>query len=596
MATAAGKRGPSVLVTDSRERPQTARTLSSRPSANGQNNAQRRAPTRFISVDNVLQYASEIPSGQARGPPGRRPPPATQRRPQAAAPGVGTRVAQQNVPGRSTKVVEKLVLIPETENEKEESDDEAGEFGGKTSMDGEEGPLKDAEMDVLKKRGGVRGKSYAERLPKANRAEKLARVTAYCTAQNYKPKAMATFVKEKHGAKTKLYDDCLYTVYHLPLLPGHEGFRIRSSPILKSPGGKAVLDEEIERSERRDYHEGYFEDTDTYGVRGGEESPRDESDEMKRRREEDDRNAREQVRVLAQGKRGDSPNRIAPDATTFGEMFVFSYGVVVFWNFTERQEKDILADLTFSEHETGVSLVIRPIEEDEYETEELHFEYSPLVERPRVFNDMITLRSGDHMIKLTMSHAIAQSTKLSFFEEKMNQTMADAEHVPKHLALTGQLGMSRTEIVKILGRLFQSRVDVNLSSNILDVPNFFWNSEPTLHPLYIALREYMEIAPRIKVLNERCRVFLELAEILSDSIADTKMTAITWIIIVLIIISIAVTVTEVGLRFGILSKGKEDRDRTTNPIGTNWTSVDFTEPQLQAICGAQYVGKTFKEL
>merc|ERR1711939_1003953 len=422
------------------------------------------------------------------------------------------------------------------------------------------------------------------------------RVTAYCTAQNYKPKAMATFVKEKHGAKTKLYDECLYTVYHLPLLPGHEGFRIRSSPILKSPGGKAVLDEEIERSEQRNYHEGYFEDTDTYGVRGGEESPRDESDEMKQRREEDERNAREQVRVLAQGKRGDSPNRIAPDATTFGEMFVFSYGVVVFWNFTERQEKDILADLTFSEHETGVSLVIRPIEEDEYETEELHFEYSPLVERPRVFNDMITLRSGDHMIKLTMSHAIAQSTKLSFFEEKMNQTMADAEHVPKHLALTGQLGMSRTEIVKILGRLFQSRVDVNLSSNILDVPNFFWDSEPTLHPLYIALREYMEIAPRIKVLNERCRVFLELAEILSDSIADTKMTAITWIIIVLIVISIAVTVTEVGLRFGILSKGKEDRDRITNPIGTNWTSMDFTEPQLQAICGAQYVGKTFKEL
>lgn len=27
---------------------------------------------------------------------------------------------------------------------------------------------------------------------------------------------------------------------------------------------------------------------------------------------------------------------------------MFSYGVVVFWNFTERQEKDILADFTFA--------------------------------------------------------------------------------------------------------------------------------------------------------------------------------------------------------------------------------------------------------
>jgi len=59
---------------------------------------------------------------------------------------------------------------------------------------------------------------------------------------------------------------------------------------------------------------------------------------------------------------------------------------------------------------------------------------------------------------------------------------------------------------------------------MLDVPNFFWDSEPTLHPLYYAVREYLEIKPRIQVLNERCRVFLDLAEILSDSIADHKMS------------------------------------------------------------------------
>lgn len=369
------------------------------------------------------------------------------------------------MPGRTTKVSEKLVLIPETVSEKDESDDDLAELSSITREHGEEGPLRDAELDVLKKRGGIRGKSYAERLPKAKRTEKVARVTAYCTAQGYKTKVTANFVKERHGAKTKLYDDCLYTVYHLPLLPGSEGFRIKSSPVLKSPGGKAVLDMEIERSEQRDYHEGYFEDTDTYGVRGGEESPQHESEEDRERREERGRRSREELRVFEQGPRMDSPNRLAPDATTFAEMFVFSYGVVVFWNFTERQEKDILADLTFSEHQLGVSLVSQPLDEDDFETEELHFEYSPLVERPRVFNDMITLRSGDHMIKLAMSHAIAQSTKLSFFEEKMSQTMLDAQHVPKHLALTGKLGMSRKEIVKILGRLFKSRVDVNLCTS-----------------------------------------------------------------------------------------------------------------------------------
>jgi hypothetical protein len=186
------------------------------------------------------------------------------------------------------------------------------------------------------------------------------------------------------------------------------------------------------------------------------------------------------------------------------------------------------------------------------------------------------------MIKLTISHAIAQSTKLCFFEERMGETMSDAQHVPKTLALTGELNMTRTEIVKILGRLFKSRVDINLctfrfspwslasdfivlttttASNILDVPNFFWDSEPTLHPLYAAIREYLEIDPRIKVLNERCRVFLDLAEILSDSVADSKMSAITWIIIILIIVSILVTVTEVTLRFAMLEKSKNDEKK-----------------------------------
>lgn len=128
------------------------------------------------------------------------------------------------------------------------------------------------------------------------------------------------------------------------------------------------------------------------------------------------------------------------------------------------------------------------------------------------------------------------------------------------------------------------------------MPNFFWDSEPTLHPLYTGIREYLEITPRIQVLNERCKVFLELAEILSDSIADTKMSTITWIIIVLIVISILVTVSEVGLRFGMLTKGKAAKISMRDDIsGRNFTQMDFSPQQLEAICGMQIVGPTFAD-
>ena len=67
----------------------------------------------------------------------------------------------------------------------------------------EDRPLKDEELDVLRLRGGVRGKSYAERLPKVQRADKVSRLTAYCTAQAFKIKSTAEFLRKKHEAKTK---------------------------------------------------------------------------------------------------------------------------------------------------------------------------------------------------------------------------------------------------------------------------------------------------------------------------------------------------------------------------------------------------------
>lgn len=432
----------------------------------------------YISVDSVLQYTSDIPSGQPRVPPGQRP--TNRRRPsQGGLPTLASaRTGQQNVPSRTTKVSEKLVLLPEPPDQKEDdspSDEEMARTASRLrDAEDENRPLKDEELDVLRKRGGVRGKSYAERLPKMQRGDKVARVTAYCTAQAYKMKPTAEFLRTKHEAKTKLYDDCLYTVYHLPLLPGTDGYRLRSRPILKTPGtGKTVLDLEIERSERRDHHEGYMDEY-AYGEQGPE-TGLNNGRLMPHPSESNTAEHQDGCPVIDSEALAISPiNRLVPDAKHFAEMFVFSYGVVVFWNFTEHQEKDILADLTFAENDTGVSLVTLPLDQSDFETEEFHFEYSTDVKRPRVFNDMITLLPrSDHMIKLTISHAIAQSTKLCLFEERMSDTLLDAQHVPKRLALTGKLNMTRTEIVKILGRLFKNRVDINLckSEPILQFTN-----------------------------------------------------------------------------------------------------------------------------
>lgn len=74
---------------------------------------------------------------------------------------------------------------------------------------------------------------------------------------------------------------------------------------------------------------------------------------------------------------------------------------------------------------------------------------------------------------------------------------------------------------------------------------------------------------------------------LSDSVADTKMSHITWIIIILIGVSIVVTVTEVVLRFVMLEKSKDP------PIvAGNATAVDVGAPGAAEVLslGAESTG------
>ncbi|KAK9236028.1 hypothetical protein V1525DRAFT_380363 [Lipomyces kononenkoae] len=342
------------------------------------------------------------------------------------------------------------------------------------------------------------------------------RVTAFLTAEGYHLGKITSFLTKNHGVKgVRVFaagspDAALYVPYGLPLLPGRSGWRIRSGGEVKEAMPSLI----------------------------------DKSDEIDLTEDHND------YQELLQRK---------------AELFVFAYGVVVFWNFTETQERDILADITFADSENNLGMVIKPIPEGDRETEEFSFEYSRTSKSPRISNDVMTLRAvggnADIKHKLTMSHGIAQSTKLSYFETKMeNITMLELESVPKQLALQGSLGrVTREDIMKIEGSLFKLRVDVNLSSSVLDVPEFFWDEEPEMHAFYTAVREYLEIKQRIKVLNQRCKVFLDLADILADSIAESNMSRITWIIIALIVLSLMVTTLEIILRFETLSKLKSSR-------------------------------------
>lgn len=58
--------------------------------------------------------------------------------------------------------------------------------------------------------------------------------------------------------------------------------------------------------------------------------------------------------------------------------------------------------------------------------------------------------------------------------------------------------------------------------------------------MYDAIRGYLEIGQRAKVLSDRCLVISDLLTMLRDDLASNNMNYITWIIIILIVIAVVV--------------------------------------------------------
>ncbi|CAH02618.1 Rmd8p [Kluyveromyces lactis] len=496
-----------------------------------------------VSMDNLLLDVSDVPSGRRQE---RLSTSSYDMFPRNRQRGTHITKMINPLPTRTSKTSQKLVLIP----------DEAHDSRN---------------INQFRKRANKTQRAKSSSKTKMDKEVDLPRITAYNVAEGFNLSLTSTFMKQTHDVLPRLYDECLYVPYTLPLLPGKDGFRIKSNISKKTQGGKSIIDYLIDTSERRDHHYEYFSGVETLedvnnnyeldegGVTNNlnaENTPDHlpnppvntsvSFDPSEPQYFAEENNAEAELEAF---------NEINGKTSLFqqqhAEIFIFSYGVVVFWNFTEIQEKNILGDISFSSYK---NMVLKPLDEQDIEIESFHFEYDMDTERPRIFNDIVTLRSGDHLTALTLSHAIAQSVKLSRFEARIVPIFGSVSKLPKRLALYGTLGLKREQLLKKSGKLFKLRVDVNLSSSVLDTPEFFWSFEPSLHSLYQAMREYLEIDPRVQVLNDRCKVFLEFFDICVDSIAERNMARITWWFITIIFISVLISIVEILVRYFIIKK------------------------------------------
>jgi uncharacterized Rmd1/YagE family protein len=158
------------------------------------------------------------------------------------------------------------------------------------------------------------------------------------------------------------------------------------------------------------------------------------------------------------------------DLASVLDVFLFSFGAVVFWGFnSEQDERAFLSEL--SEFVDGPR---HHVSAAESAMEEMEFTYG---EHSRVRQDIVELTTSTSGEKLAASMAIAQSCLLSVHEWRLGQTISRNEHIPSELAGTGAINMSSGDIAREIGRLFVERNLINLEPILLDTPEFLWNDD-----------------------------------------------------------------------------------------------------------------------
>lgn len=208
------------------------------------------------------------------------------------------------------------------------------------------------------------------------------------------------------------------------------------------------------------------------------------------------------------------------------DVFFFPFGCVVSWGLGEEEEKKyykLPRDFQEEDHKKVI---------EDYAV----YKVGKVTEIKEEY-DEIVLEKDDILVKLSISFGLAQSVKLSSFEESIVKTIENTRHIPNELVQKGKISLSSTKLSKKLGALFQERNSINLHTEIIGVPEFFWR-RPMYEPYYLMTAEYLDIKIRLDILNKRLDVIHELYDMISNELKHIHSSRLELTIIYLIIIEV----------------------------------------------------------
>ena len=234
------------------------------------------------------------------------------------------------------------------------------------------------------------------------------------------------------------------------------------------------------------------------------------------------------------------------------DLFLFDYGVVVWWGTHNRAYRIVETDFTLPNSKLTPFMVNR------YQTSLINdnfpvwctFSIEPKdeVEPDKAFADRLKydhfdLPNESPDVKLCISHALGQSGKIDYLELKVEQLNHRCKPLPRELKERGWVTISERNLLQLRGEVLFLRLMLKSGSDLLDEPDLFWQ-HPWLKPLYNVVKEAFQISERVETLDTKLSTANEILSMISDQFNQRHGSRLEWIVIWLVAVEVIIGVLE----------------------------------------------------
>ena len=225
-------------------------------------------------------------------------------------------------------------------------------------------------------------------------------------------------------------------------------------------------------------------------------------------------------------------NSLVGEITNHKLIFVSSFGVITFCNFSFDEIESFLARLQIQEAH-------------HYKTALINQDYPMIVNeqysKPQIDEHTIKYDKFDKATASIIALALSQSVGLEIREESLEMKMNESKKLYEKLETLKV--KDRGKLMKFAGSIAKERFHILNQLYLLDKPDILWD-DPELESLYNQLSLQLELKSRFDVIEYKISYLKESVEFATDMINQKSSEFLEWIIIWLIAIEIVFSVYE----------------------------------------------------